>query len=151
MRRRQASSGAIVGLALAAWVACGEGGSKTATPAAPAAPPTRSAPAPLAPSAPAPDAARAAAEEIYATRCTTCHGPEGDGKGPGAMALNPGPRDFRDPGWQGSVSDAHIEKIIQYGGGAVGKSPAMLPNPDLVARPEVVAALRAKVRSFGSR
>jgi mono/diheme cytochrome c family protein len=126
----------------------------TTTRAAPAPPPPPAAgaidAAAPAPGAPA-DTARAEADQIYATRCTTCHGPEGDGKGPGALALNPGPRDFRVASWQSSVSDAHIEKIIQYGGGAVGKSPAMPPNPDLVGKPEVVAALRAKVRGFGLR
>jgi DMSO reductase family type II enzyme heme b subunit len=33
-------------------------------------------------------------EEIYAARCTGCHGEEGDGLGPAAERLNPPPRDF---------------------------------------------------------
>ncbi len=88
------------------------------------------------------------AEEIFSMRCTPCHGPEGRGNGPAAAALNPKPRNFHDTTWQGSVTDEHIEKIIQYGGASVGKSPAMPPNPDLVSKPEVVAALRAHVRSL---
>ena len=57
-------------------------------------------------------------------------------------------RNFRDPAWQQSVTDQHIEQIVQYGGAAVGKSPAMPANPDLMSKPEVVAALRAHVRSL---
>ena len=38
--------------------------------------------------------------------------------------------------------------IIKFGGAAVGKSPAMPPNPDLVAKAEVVTALREHVRSL---
>jgi mono/diheme cytochrome c family protein len=105
---------------------------EAAPPAAPGAPPGPA-------QAGASDRARAEADQIFATRCTTCHGAGGDGTGPGAAALNPKPRNFGDPSWQSSVTDAHIEKIIQYGGGAVGKSPAMPPSPDL----------RAKVRAFG--
>ena len=60
----------------------------------------------------------------------------------------PRPRNLQDAAWQLSVSDEHIEKIVQYGGAAVGKSPAMPPNPDLMSKPEIVAALRAHVRAL---
>jgi hypothetical protein len=36
-----------------------------------------------------------------------------------------------------------------YGGAAVGRSPAMVGNPDLADKPDVVSALRAMVREFG--
>jgi len=36
-----------------------------------------------------------------------------------------------------------------YGGAAVGKSLQMVANPDLQAKPGVVAALREIVRTFG--
>ena len=48
----------------------------------------------LAPSAP-PSKTRGA--ELYAQSCVTCHGTTGGGDGPGAAALNPRPRSFRDP------------------------------------------------------
>jgi mono/diheme cytochrome c family protein len=92
---------------------------------------------------------RKEAHEIFTTRCATCHGPFGRGDGPGAAALNPKPRNYADPAWQKSVTDAQIEKAIVEGGAAVGKSPLMVPNPDLAGKPGVVAALRDKVRSFG--
>ena len=95
-----------------------------------------------------PPAAAKEAQEIYNTRCVTCHGPTGKGDGPVGAALSPKPRDLSDPAWQKSVTDEYIEKIIINGGGAVGKSPLMPSNPDLTAKPDVVKALRALVRGF---
>jgi hypothetical protein len=46
------------------------------------------------------------------------------------------------------VSDDHITKIISYGGAAVGRSPSMPGNPDLVAQRDVLAALAAHIRSL---
>jgi mono/diheme cytochrome c family protein len=108
------------------------------------------APAPSAPAvAPAaPESAKDEAKQIFASRCATCHGVTGAGNGTASAGLDPKPRNFHDPGWQGSVTDEHIEQIIQYGGAAVGKSAAMPSNPDLTSKPEVVAALRAYVRSL---
>ena len=110
------------------------------------------APAPTAPAAAAPAAAaptaQAEAEKIFSERCVTCHGANGAGDGPASAGLVPKPRNFQDPAWQQSVSDQHIEQIVQYGGAAVGKSPTMPANPDLTSKPEVVAALRAHVRGL---
>ena len=96
-----------------------------------------------------PPEAKKEAEEIFAGRCTPCHGAEGRGDGPASAGLTPKPRNFGDRPWQKSVSNEHIENIIQYGGAAVGKSPAMPPNPDLVAKPAVIKALRAHIRNLG--
>jgi len=90
----------------------------------------------------------AEATQIYNGRCAVCHGATGVGDGPGAAALNPRPRNFRDPAWQTATTDAQIETIIRQGGAAVGKSAAMPPNPDLNDKPAVVAALRAHIRSL---
>jgi mono/diheme cytochrome c family protein len=136
-----------VGLAgLFAGSAC----SREAEPAAPAgtAAPAAAAPAATAPSADAAAAARSEAAQVFTTRCTTCHGERGAGDGPASAGLTPPPRNFQDAAWQASVTDAHIEQIVQYGGSAVGKSAAMPGNPDLTAKPEVVAALREYVRSL---
>jgi hypothetical protein len=83
-------------------------------------------------------------------RCSTCHGPQGAGDGPGAAGLEPKPRDFRDPAWQASVTDDHLRRIIVLGGPAVGKSPLMPPNPDLAGKDDVVGALVARIRSLAS-
>lgn len=98
--------------------------------------------------APPPEAVKEA-DEIFAARCTTCHGAKGRGDGPSAATLSPKPRNYSDKDWQKSVTDAQIEKIIVVGGAAVGKSVIMPPNPDLADKPQVVAALRQKIREFG--
>lgn len=122
---------------------CGE---RERAPAGPAAsPPSRAA---------APAAAQTAASEakqIFDTRCVTCHGVAGAGDGPGSAALEPKPRNFGDAAWQASISDEQLEKAILYGGAAVGKSPTMPGNPDLMSKPEVVRALVAQLRGLERR
>jgi mono/diheme cytochrome c family protein len=140
-------------LCLPLLLACGEDAGEAPAANAPAAPaPVANAPAaPAAASAPAPEAALAEAEQIFATRCFTCHGSAGAGDGPGSAALDPKPRNFQDPAWQDSVSDEHIEKIVLYGGAAVARSPTMPGNPDLMSKPETVRALVAHVRGLARR
>ncbi len=130
------------------WLAVSGCGAQESTPTTPPSEETSSGSAAAEPVAAT--GAVEAAREIYATRCVTCHGTRGAGDGPGSAALDPAPRDFRDAAWQSSVDDAHIEQIIQYGGAAVGRSPAMPGNPDLAAKPEIVAELRAYIRSLGA-
>ena len=88
-------------------------------------------------------------KEIFVQRCVACHGPTGHGDGPASGTLNPKPRKFADPAWQKEVTDEYIEKIVKFGGAAVGKSAAMPSNPDL-NDPQVVAGLRTVVRSFNT-
>jgi mono/diheme cytochrome c family protein len=135
----------LIALGLAA-PAC----NKDAPPAAPTPAPVAAKaaePAPAAAAAPAADDS-ATAKELFANRCTPCHGPSGMGDGPASAGLTPKPRNFTDAAWQGQVTDEHIEKIVVYGGAAVGKSPAMPPNPDLNGKEGVVKALRAHIRSL---
>lgn len=87
------------------------------------------------------------ASEIFAGRCTPCHGPQGNGDGPASAGLTPKPASFADVAWQKAVTDEHIEKVIAYGGAAVGKSPAMPPNPDLADKP-VIQGLRKHIRNL---
>lgn len=126
--------------------ACGSGESGP-TDQEPAAPARAAAPAATASAASA-EKAQQEALQIFGTRCFTCHGPEGAGDGPGSEGLTPKPRNFQDSEWQATVSDEHLEKIILYGGAAVGKSPGMPGNPDLGSRNEVVAALIEHIRSL---
>jgi mono/diheme cytochrome c family protein len=89
----------------------------------------------------------AKAKEIFANRCVPCHGSTGQGDGPASASLNPKPRKYADPEWQKSVTDEYLEKIIKFGGAAVGKSAAMPNNPDL-NDPAVISALKDIVRGF---
>ncbi len=93
-------------------------------------------------------AAKQEAAEIFSSRCTVCHGAQGAGDGPGSAGLTPKPRNFQDKAWQGTVKDDYLANIIKNGGGAVGKSPALPPNPDLAEKTEVVNALVAHVRGL---
>lgn len=91
----------------------------------------------------------AEAKQVWDTRCATCHGATGAGNGPGASALKARPRSFNNAKWQSDTDDARIHKVIVEGGGAVGLSTEMAPNPDLKDKPEVVGELVRLVRSFG--
>ena len=104
----------------------------------------------VAPAQAAPSAVLAPSDPatLFKSKCVVCHGDAGKGDGPGAAALTPKPRAFRDAAWQAKVSDEDIAKIILEGGPAVGKSPAMPPNPDLKDKPEVVAGLVKLIRNF---
>ncbi len=127
---------------------CGEAGSpaSSAPPQAPEA--ARPAPPEATPPPAPPKPALADGSAVFQVRCSTCHGESGDGHGPASAGLEPQPRDFRDPAWQDSVSDAHIESVIAQGGPAVGLSALMPPHPDLAAQPGQLAALRSYVRSL---
>lgn len=94
-------------------------------------------------------AVRAAAAEMWQTRCGNCHGLDGRGDGPSGRALEPRPRDFHDAGWQARVEDAHLRRVIIEGGAAHGLSADMAANPDLEDRPAIVEALVRTVRGFG--
>lgn len=133
-------SRSLLGFALVCMSACG---SKKEVPAAE----EQKGPANAASAEITPEATKEA-EQIFSTRCTPCHGPQGKGDGPASAGLEPKPRNFTNAAWQSEVTDDHIEKIVVYGGAAVGKSPAMPPNPDLQAKPQVVAALRAHIRDL---
>lgn len=142
-------------------VACSSEPKSDAAPPTPAATPVP-APAPVAPAAAAavpadaaaaPAAAgtvdaKAEADTVFAQRCVMCHGANGLGDGPASAGLNPKPRAYSDAAWQASVTDEHLTKVILEGGAAVGKSAAMPGQADLKAKPEVVKALVAKIRSY---
>lgn len=135
----------LAAIAAALWLAaCG--GKKSEESPPPASSPSPAAPAATTP-APAGDPV-ATAKQIFRDRCVPCHGATGHGDGPASASLNPKPRQYADKEWQASVTDEYLEKIIKFGGAAVGKSPAMPNNPDLTD-PAVVSALKDIVRSFG--
>lgn len=91
------------------------------------------------------------AQQLFGTVCATCHGSGGMGDGPAAESLTPKPRNYSDPAWQASVTDADIAKIIVEGGQAVGKSGMMPAQSQLKERPEVVAELVKLIRGFAKK
>ena len=96
------------------------------------------------------EALRVQAQGLWASRCATCHGLAGRGDGPSGRALDPRPRDFRDPAWQAQVDDARLRRVIVEGGAALGLSSEMVANVDLEGRPAMVGALVAIVRGFAA-
>jgi len=92
---------------------------------------------------------RAAAREIWTSRCTPCHGATGGGDGPGALILEVSPRVLSDSAWQANVSDERIAAVIVGGGPAVGLQRAMPANADLEDKPRVLQALVEHVRGLG--
>lgn len=149
-RRGTLAPGRHVGLhaVVAASLLCVACGSSEPSGSAPASAPIAPAPTKAVAAAAIGPEATAQASEIFTMRCTPCHGAQGKGDGAASAGLVPPPRDFQDPTWQDGVTDEHIEKIVMYGGAAVGKAPMMPGNPDLTAKPDVVKALRAHVRSL---
>ena len=138
----------LIGLVVGLVVAMAGCTSKDAAPAEEKAAEPAPAPTPEPAAEPAVDPV-AEAKEIYANRCTVCHGEGGKGDGAGSAALDPKPRDFTSAEWQKEVTDEHLSKIIVYGGAGVGKAPTMPANPDLDAKPEVVAELVKLIRGLG--
>lgn len=64
-------------------------------------------------------AARAFADDrgriLYVTRCSPCHGAEGRGDGPGSGAIEPKPRNFRDPEFWRTRTRAQMRDVILKG------------------------------------
>jgi mono/diheme cytochrome c family protein len=99
----------------------------------------------------APVAQASEAQRMFMTVCATCHGADGSGNGPAAESLTPKPRNYTDPEWQASVTDADIKKIILEGGQANGKSPMMPAQMQLKDKPDVLNELVIIIRGFARK
>jgi len=100
-----------------------------------------------------PPAQAADGQAIYAQRCAICHGAEGDGNGPGAVNLDPKPRDFRR-GWykirsttSGQLpTDADLVRVI-----STGMPGTTMPAWKGVLTGEEIAAVAQYLKSFSRR
>ncbi len=73
---------------------------------------------------------------IFITKCSLCHGPTGDGKGPNSATLNPPPANFNNPKmWKGDMAK-QIQNVVTNGKG-------MMPPQNL--KPEEARAVVAYV------
>jgi len=52
---------------------------------------------------------------VYRSKCTDCHGTDGDGMGPSAAFLKPLPADFTDTAWLHGKEAEKIEETIRNG------------------------------------
>jgi mono/diheme cytochrome c family protein len=71
----------------------------------------------------------AAGKILFLSACVNCHGEAGKGDGPGAVALNPKPRNLTEAGYIAQLSDRHLFELISRGGIAVNKSQQMPAFP----------------------
>ena len=91
---------------------------------------------------PADEESLARGEEIYAARCTTCHGDYGNGDGPGGASLTPAPAAIAHTSQM--LGDAYLFWRITEGGMAF--ETGMLPFRDILdeqARWDVINYVRA--------
>lgn len=79
-------------------------------------------------------------EETFRNICAKCHGQAGTGGQP-LTPGGPAPRDFTDPVWQGSRTDAQLEATIRE-----GKNP--MPSFKALLTADQIRAVIGKVRRF---
>ena len=95
-----------------------------------------------------------AGRPVFEANCASCHGPEGKGDGPVAVALDPKPRDFSEADFQYDTdgdgeagTDAEIANLITNGaaayGGNVMMAPVALSDEDMA---NVIAFIRSLKR-----
>ena len=79
--------------------------------------------------------------DIFRNVCARCHGKDGTGGPPDSLG-NPGPKDFTDPTFQRSMTDAQIKNAIENGNRA-------MPAFGAVFTPAQIDMLVAHVRKLG--
>ena len=57
----------------------------------------------------------AAGKAVYEIRCAPCHGSDGHGDGPAAAAIEPKPRNFRDPAFWNGRTRSSLRLTVEQG------------------------------------
>jgi mono/diheme cytochrome c family protein len=85
--------------------------------------------------------------ELYAQRCSMCHGDKGAGDGPVAATIPEGmkPRNLTEA-YKYATDDAKFKELLQKGGAGVGLSPLMPAQSDL--KPEDLDNIIAFVKTL---
>lgn len=86
-------------------------------------------------------AAAADPAQVFVKSCSPCHGKEGE---PSAIFAKQGVRNFKDPAWQKSHTDAQIEQAIRQ-----GKKGTMMAAFEKQISPEDIKALVSHIRKLG--
>lgn len=81
--------------------------------------------------------------DLFAKQCAPCHGSEGKGDGPAAVALTPRPPDLTDPERMGKLTDEQLLELLSKGKGAMPGFAALLSPEELAAVLEYVRSLSA--------
>ncbi len=82
-------------------------------------------------------------EELFHNACSRCHGQDGTGGPPDSLG-HPGPRNFTDPAFQSTRTDAQLRTAIENGNSGM---PAFGP----VLTPKQLDLMIAHVRKFDPR
>src|SRR5687767_11822657 len=69
----------------------------------------------------------AEAKRLFVSVCAKCHGSDGRGGVPSAEGL-PAPRNFRDPSFHSSRTDAELKKAIREGKGPMPPFAALIDD-----------------------
>jgi mono/diheme cytochrome c family protein len=83
--------------------------------------------------------------KVYKEYCVQCHGPQGNGDGPGAKGLDPKPAVHADLPLS-DYPENYLYNLIYFGGKSVGKSPNM-PDWGMTLPEQSLADVIAYVRS----
>jgi mono/diheme cytochrome c family protein len=78
--------------------------------------------------------------------CFTCHGVDGDGKGPGGVQLNPSPRNFQHHGFWRHRTEGEIFWVIKHGSPGTG----MIGFGQVLSDEEIWSLIRYE-RTFAGR
>jgi mono/diheme cytochrome c family protein len=90
-----------------------------------------------------------AGEQIYRTNCESCHGPGGEGDGPAAASLNPGPANLADPEMMQEMTDGFLFWRVSEGGAMAPFNSAMPAWQEVLSeesRWQVISFLRSLSR-----
>ena len=85
-------------------------------------------------------------EKVYLLKCMTCHGRNGKGDGPTAQSLDKKPRNFTEPGFLDTRSDADLKKTILEGRPPMPPFKAALKDKDIES---VIPYVKALAKSGG--
>ncbi len=77
------------------------------------------------------------AENNYRLYCTSCHGPNGDGKGELAEMMEVPPRDHTDASKMSKRTDEQLFMTISEGGEATGFNSCMPPHNTILQKEDI--------------
>jgi high-affinity iron transporter len=83
---------------------------------------------------------------LYAEQCSGCHGADGRGDGPAAVAIVPKPRNFRSPEFWSAGAEARLGDVVRH-----GKPGTMMPPFAGLLNDEQIDAVIAFLRTFDPR
>lgn len=82
--------------------------------------------------------------KLYQQQCVACHGKEGKGDGPAAVAFDPKPTSFADSAFQASRTDEQLFEAVSEGKQA-------MPGFSAQLKPEQIRAMVAYIRMLGGQ